>query len=70
MRLPFLTVTMGIFLDPQQSRNRRGQQLVWKVVTMKEEHQEEEEEDTWTVTAVTVRWLVHLFHLDTRYCTC
>ena len=43
---------------------------MWKVVTMKEEHQEEEEEDTWIVTAVTVRWLAHLFHLDMRYCTC
>ena len=36
---------------------------------MREEEEEEEEErvEMLTVTAVTVRWLVHPSHLDTKY---
>ena len=39
-------------------------------IWVREEEEEEEEEEwveMWTVIAVTVRWLVHPSHLDTRY---
>ena len=47
--------------------------MVWRGgrVRVEEEEEEEEEEwewmEMWTVIAVTVRWLVHPSHLDTRY---
>ena len=46
-----------------------AERLVWRVERVREEEEKEEEEwvEMWTVIAVTVRWLVHPSHLDTRY---
>ena len=45
--------------------------MVWRVERVEEDEKEEEEEEEWvemwTAIAVTVRWLVHPSHLDTRY---